>query len=111
MTEPSKELSRLLVEVAFTAVNNNFMHEAEVLYEAMPKLGIDEQLSQVCQAIICFGMSKNTMALSAIRRSDLPEARAIEAIITNTQDMDLTGFDSNEPAIKLINLLAQREGR
>ncbi|MGF1740028.1 DUF1039 domain-containing protein [Vibrio profundum] len=107
MSEAGKELSKLLVEVAFAAVNNNLRREAEQFYDVMPKVGLSETLCKLCQSILCFGMRKNTRASELIQGSGMIEAQAIRIMLGETHSLELDKFSDQEPAVHLIKLLSK----
>ncbi|MCL9783826.1 DUF1039 domain-containing protein [Vibrio sp. S4M6] len=111
MNESERELSKLLVEVAFASVNNNMRREAEQLHDVLPKLGINEALSKVCQSILCFGMQKNSRASELVQGSDMIEAQAMRIMLGESHSLELDKFNEQEPAVQLIKLLSQQRER
>ncbi|CAH0535959.1 DUF1039 domain-containing protein [Vibrio marisflavi] len=109
MSELSSDLTKLLVESAFAAVNNNLLKEAAALNEAIQTLELNSSLKQVCQAIIYLGMGQDSQALLAAKNSDMVEARAVESLVGQSMDLDTSTYDENEPAVQLMKLLSESE--
>ena len=107
MSELSSDLTKLLVESAFAAVNNNLLKEVTALNEAIQTLELNNSLKQVCQAFIYLGMGQDSHALLAAKNSDMIEARAVESLIGQPIKLDTSTCDGNEPSVQLIKLLAE----
>ncbi|WP_159084721.1 DUF1039 domain-containing protein [Dongshaea marina] len=101
-------MSKLLVECAFAAVNNNLFRQAEILYSRLPDCELDSSMLMICQAVILFGMKKDAQAIKLLESSPLIEARAVEALLGQSVDINPDDYQEQEPAVELIRLLSDR---
>lgn len=72
---------QLVVEAALAGVNHSLLAEARDILNVLPQLIPDPQVRLVCEAMLLFGLNRQSEALALLATSDSEEAQGMLALL------------------------------
>lgn len=72
---------QLVVEAALAGVNHSLLAEACDILNVLPQLIPDPQVRLVCEAMLLFGLNRQSEALALLATSDSEEAQGMLALL------------------------------
>lgn len=72
---------QLVVEAALAGVNHSLLAEARDILNVLPQLIPDPQVRLVCEAMLLFGLNRQSEALALLATSDSEEAQGMLTLL------------------------------
>lgn len=72
---------QLVVEAALAGVNHSLLAEARDILNVLPQLIPEPQVRLVCEAMLLFGLNRQSEALALLATSSSPEAQGMLALL------------------------------
>lgn len=72
---------QLVVEAALAGVNHSLLAEARDILNVLPQLIPDPQVRLVCEAMLLFGLNRQSEALALLATSDSEEAQGMLVLL------------------------------